>query len=252
MNRAAHLYRLFEYVHVPSRFVGNETILNPEKFGYLDGNSRPFDVNLVPPFNKISKYREPGRINLNTVVDNNVFDALFQRGGAGIPHPGPDAVNARDNRRGYPGTYMFALNKDFPTFFANPFRAPDAGDLVPLSNLKRTGVDCTLLRTASGNEGGPSGDTFIRQDPASDHAYNDVDRNPYFRYQPAQRLANLTTTRSNVYAVWITVGYFEVEDVREDDATSNQIIQRYGTDLKARQNSSLFNKLYPGRCHVGR
>jgi hypothetical protein len=25
-----------------------------------------------------------------------------------------------------------------------------------------------------------------------------------------ERLANLTTTRSNVYAIWITVGYFEV------------------------------------------
>ena len=36
------------------------------------------------------------------------------------------------------------------------------------------------------------------------------DRHAYFRYQGLQRLGNLTTTRSNVYAVWITVGYFEV------------------------------------------
>ena len=39
---------------------------------------------------------------------------------------------------------------------------------------------------------------------------NDHDRNPFFRYQALQRLGNLTTTRSNVYAVWITVGNFEV------------------------------------------
>jgi hypothetical protein len=36
------------------------------------------------------------------------------------------------------------------------------------------------------------------------------DRNPFFRYQGLERLGNLVTTRSNVYAVWITVGYFEV------------------------------------------
>jgi len=40
---------------------------------------------------------------------------------------------------------------------------------------------------------------------------NDHDRNPFFRYQALQRLGNLTTARSNVYAAWITVGYFEVE-----------------------------------------
>jgi hypothetical protein len=33
----------------------------------------------------------------------------------------------------------------------------------------------------------------------------------YFRYQQLNRLGNLTTNRSNVFAVWVTVGYFEVE-----------------------------------------
>ena len=35
-------------------------------------------------------------------------------------------------------------------------------------------------------------------------------RSAYFRYQTLDRLSDLLTTRSNVYAVWITVGYFEV------------------------------------------
>jgi len=39
---------------------------------------------------------------------------------------------------------------------------------------------------------------------------DDPTRNPFFRYQALQRLGNLTTTRSNVYAIWITAGYFEV------------------------------------------
>jgi hypothetical protein len=39
------------------------------------------------------------------------------------------------------------------------------------------------------------------------------DRNPYFSYQALQRLSNLVTCRSNVYALWLTIGYFEVDPV---------------------------------------
>lgn len=39
---------------------------------------------------------------------------------------------------------------------------------------------------------------------------SDVTRNPRFRYEQLQRMANLTTDRSSVYAVWVTLGYFEV------------------------------------------
>ena len=34
---------------------------------------------------------------------------------------------------------------------------------------------------------------------------------PFLRYGPINRLGNLVTTRSNVYAVWMTLGYFEVD-----------------------------------------
>jgi hypothetical protein len=42
-------------------------------------------------------------------------------------------------------------------------------------------------------------------------AYCNPTRNPYFHIQELQRMENLVTTRSNVYAVWITIGYFEVQ-----------------------------------------
>lgn len=41
--------------------------------------------------------------------------------------------------------------------------------------------------------------------------YADPRRNPYFRYREMMRLSNLTTSRSNVFAVWMTVGFFVIE-----------------------------------------
>ena len=42
---------------------------------------------------------------------------------------------------------------------------------------------------------------------------NQPDRNAYFRYNVLQKLGSTVSTRSNVYAVWITEGYFEVQPV---------------------------------------
>ena len=38
----------------------------------------------------------------------------------------------------------------------------------------------------------------------------DYNRNPYFRYQALQKLGSVVSNHSNVFAIWITVGYFEV------------------------------------------
>jgi hypothetical protein len=53
-------------------------------------------------------------------------------------------------------------------------------------------------------------------------AYNNADRNPYFRYQPLAKLANNLTTRSNVYAIWVTVGYFEVTPISQGGGTPSR------------------------------
>jgi hypothetical protein len=41
--------------------------------------------------------------------------------------------------------------------------------------------------------------------------YADPRRNPFFRYREMMRLSNLSTSRSNVFAVWMTVGFFVIE-----------------------------------------
>lgn len=40
-------------------------------------------------------------------------------------------------------------------------------------------------------------------------SYRNSDLDSYFRHQTAGRLANTVTTRSNVFAVWVTIGYFD-------------------------------------------
>ena len=39
--------------------------------------------------------------------------------------------------------------------------------------------------------------------------YRDTGRHAFFRYQTMNRLNNSVTTRSNVFAVWVTIGYFD-------------------------------------------
>lgn len=47
-----------------------------------------------------------------------------------------------------------------------------------------------------------------------DSDFRNTDRNPFFRYQMYTKLSNTITTRSNVYAIWITIGFFECEKVQ--------------------------------------
>jgi hypothetical protein len=53
--------------------------------------------------------------------------------------------------------------------------------------------------------------------------YRNSDRNAFFRYQLYTKLQNIATTRSNVYAIWVTIGYFEVERVKVDSLTSRSL-----------------------------
>ncbi len=83
---APDFYRILEYVQVPSRFVGTDTMLNAETFNDVPVSttyptepigtdiSSPADprYNFQPPFNKVSRERDPGRVNLNTVTGRRI------------------------------------------------------------------------------------------------------------------------------------------------------------------------------------
>ena len=61
-----------------------------------------------------------------------------------------------------------------------------------------------------------------------------------------QRLSDMTTTRSNVFAVWVTLGYFEVEKLKPN---SSQVVQIPGSqttyDLTDPVAKARFDAIYP-------
>lgn len=410
---ASHFYRVLDYVCVPSRFTATDTILNLDTFsgaGMAVGDPRQ---ELAAPFNRIDNYREPGRVNLNTIVGrrdanqprdhwSEVYDGLMQRlhddsaiasnSLIKLGHLGPAWRDVALSRRGYvqsrfnpalaptvdnAGLATNAQNQvdyspmrmhpDFPTLFANPFRAPGEGANVPLANMVQTGVDATMLRahplspgadgawgqrgvdnpafvggTNNGNRndareagviamqvgnspamtsvqrlhadtvlarfipnasGGDSNlrgavpDTFMddafrattgpsnnvtpnpRNVPPQNPVLNteiskrstpvplfsgaslepsiDTERNSTQRYLPIQRMANLATTRSNVYAVWITVGFFEVKQAKDDariagrymNTTTGAFLGNTPAEQLAYQ--ELFFRVYPDGWTLG-
>ncbi len=222
---AEPFFQLLEYVHVPSRFSGTETIFNPMDF--QSGTGTEF---FSPPFNRLSAYREPGRVNINTISHPSVWDSILN----GFSGPSFDELDM--SRRGNSSQVVS------PTWFLNPFRAPGSRHLVPpiVKSLEPTNlagspdfkdIDVTLLRSFEWLKEMPD-PTFTISPPDQAYLYVhkskpllqseayadavDCRRNSYFRYQNLNRLGNLLTTRSNVYAIWITVGYFEVEPTTAD------------------------------------
>jgi hypothetical protein len=216
----ADFYRLFDYVGTPSPFVGAERWYDPDpNNGYIESYQ--------PPFNHLSRFQDPGLVNINTISDSLVWEGIA-KGFPAMDPSDPGGIDGSEmfrrifeSRRGYAGDEL-SFNSDFPTFFANPFRCADAADLMPDvqspsdpgQNLRKSEpVQATLLRedllTSSRTDALFVPDSSVVAQVEAE--YQDQRRNPYFRYQGLARLSNLVTNNSNVFAVWITVGYFEVE-----------------------------------------
>ena len=215
---AMQLCRLLDYVEVPSPYLGAERWFTPAHFT-ASGTYRP-------PFSKASRFRDPGRVNINTIFDQRVFQACA--GGApipGFPMLADHANAALMSRQGY-GNAFLVPDVNYPTRFANPFRSADASDLLPNVPLgpgsmqKNRPVDATLLRPEpTVADAAIFGDEplFAMDWTVAADAHHNTDRNPYFRYQGLQKIGNTFSTTSNVFAVWMTMGYFEVEPAARDN-----------------------------------
>jgi len=238
---SAQLHRLFAYVGVPSRFANVQLQMPPAEAG---STTAPYTAAhyFHTPFNWIPKYREPGRINLNTVTSSDVlmgamniyfpeleqnlqlYPAFWDKFVRSRREPGygkatTDPAQTLKN--------MLLIDNKVPSRFMRPFRTPGGAYLtaipqaVPEPNRE---TDVTLLRGDPDANNRPlfevdDGLAFVmnNQKPppvgSPDQfplACMDFNRNPYFRYQAMQKLGSVSSNHSNVFAIWITVGYFEV------------------------------------------
>ncbi|MGI5831683.1 MAG: hypothetical protein ACOX6D_04020 [Thermoguttaceae bacterium] len=177
-GESLNLATLFDFVTIPSLYMGTQI------FSGYDENDDPIYTPTL---------REPGKINLNTMKGS---------GWAGILGKASDHRATYDYRTKY---------EDFDKTRKTTFRPGLSASLRPELAVKadsdesdgealtRAPGDVTLLRADSGK-------------PLLDQ--NKKRNNMVSATEELRKLAGITTNRSNVFAVWITVGYFEVQRAR--------------------------------------
>lgn len=216
------MYRLFDYLRVPSKFVEADTMLTASSFATTDLNTQN---QFHPPYNWLSNFRDPGLININTIYSENVWYAVLGGDPTAMGNEvyglGPSFAKLVASRRGY-GTSADILERDgtTPTEFANVFRTAGTGNMGgTIATMDKSGdpIESTFLRPDKDAASNPPnmplfGNAFGSTAATMNATFNNSARHPYFRHQTLQRLSNTLTTRSNVYACWITVGYFEVDN----------------------------------------
>ncbi|MFM7138227.1 MAG: hypothetical protein ACKO1M_14360, partial [Planctomycetota bacterium] len=155
--------KLLDSTIVPSRFVGSQVSVNPAALT---------DVGMQRiPFNQLSRWREPGRVNLNTILPNRNCSDPQQEQAVWWAVLGPDATISLDE-------------------FAAGGPAKSIRDLLTLMQ-----GDAIYLDTAAA--AGVKGNSWKKNRP--------YDLNPAAAYTTAIRIANVATVRSHVFAVWVTL-----------------------------------------------
>lgn len=183
---------------VPSRFAGTRhsldrtapywEILTGLRLGFYGDRTADYRA----PFEhaEVSAGREPGRVNLNTISSDAVWEAVIQgtvprSAGADPDRPPYGLVKARTSGPELSGAR-----------FAELVSTGSAGTLFP---AKTTGQ----LLGLSGIYDRP---TLVLNDAA---AIADAPLNPAHAYFTAMRLGNVATNRSHVFGIWITLRTME-------------------------------------------
>jgi len=189
---------LFDAVTVPTWFAGVHD-------SWADGSDvlrgqTGIDT-LIKPVNQLSSYREPGRVNLNTVTTPQVWHSVIagpleveDLNGDGNVHDDFDGDEIND--------------EDLPTDYTNPAATPNGADDCTFAEFGNgalpVGTTLGLLELAGRRGVIPAGPSIF-DTLATYRQAVDANLNPLHKIYTASRLANTATVRSNVFAIWVTL-----------------------------------------------
>lgn len=182
---------------------------------------RAADLLAVQPFGHQTALggRVPGRININTIQDKRVWDALFDAQNNGF-----DQTFVTNLWNQLMATRTTTIADRYAVGNPTAFKCPVPGATV--HDTGATGSDRPFLpfgvatvpasSGATFNAGVGFDDTLLRRVPAgtglpSIFVPTTTAPHPYQQAEALRKILNNTTTVSHTFAVWITVGYFEVE-----------------------------------------
>ena len=152
----------------------------------------------------------------------------------------PSLVAERD----YSQITLGGATLDLPTDFGGYFTSSVGGELVPPGlNLERK--DSLMFRRTQIDTDGIEESIFDNELP---NVARDFNSSSVFRNELRQRLSATTTTRSSVFAIWITIGYFEVD-------AGGRVGAEIGTeDGTVRRNRAFYmvDRSIPVGCEPGR
>jgi hypothetical protein len=162
--------------------------------------------------------RIPGQINLNTIWDIEVFRALCDaQPGNQFTASDVDAMfyamiasRSPGQPASSPVTQITGADRPFLGFGTG--RLPQGDLQAKYSNATDrtggTGIEDTFFRSTTGNGNATDPRLF---EPTGFTATNPP-TNPYIRHELMTKIMGSVTNRSNVFAVWVTVGFFRVLD----------------------------------------
>jgi hypothetical protein len=156
--------------------------------------------------------RRPGMININTVYDQETFNALCDAQATSSNHFNATQVTTMFNKMlalrhpGGAGPPVTFTGKERPFLGLGIGNTPAADPTVGFLD------DGTSTTVAGGIE-----DTFLRSDgsgttPAPRLFDVSGSGHPYLAKELMTKIYGNVTNRSNVFAVWMTVGFFQVTD----------------------------------------
>jgi hypothetical protein len=245
-DQTTRLYRLFEFVEVTDRAYGVTSL-----------------------------GRRPGKININTIWDPEILMALLDPQisnsftAANVSNGDPTDTTTMYGRlmMGRSPAYAAAIKNGNPPFGTigpsftagatdRPFLGMAAGNIPPGDPFfgNGMGINDTFLRVSDMTQNDPTTPLQGRPDmprlfenplalvssggnPATftpNPAFPNLSH-PYLRFEPLNKVYNNLTTRSNVFGVWCTIGYFEViDDTARPVKLGAEIGKAAGTNVRHR------------------